>query len=397
MEQQLEQIQLQAAARMADLGPQAQDEYEKLQAENAAILEETQTKEQELQTLINTVQHYQKRLSDPEYQTHKRGLEMKKRKIALEKQRAELIEETSVSLTPEQLLQKLKAKLRAVEKEIEQTQKTTQMIEGIVESNQVTISNKEGEVQEAKAHKRKADKYEKMYDRDRKMQDFINSYPDLKAKQQQQKETLQRTIVALLTHISKGLQAQKDLPDQKQFEKIKSEVSFKEKRINNSKSTALKLEKELEKKKAALEKMQGLDKKLPVELTQFKTKIRDMKEEMRSFKTPEQLEQEAKEAKAMLSAEKVRTAKDREMLKLRLQLLGHNFDRKKRDLGSNEANKRLEALEQRLRSHAQSSYTLQDYIVTKKRESDWESLAAQSRELTTEINRLNLNASKHVQ
>lgn len=169
-------------------------------------------------------------------------------------------------------------------------------------------------------------------------------------------------------------------------------MSFKERRINNSKSTALKLEKELEKKKRDLEKMAGLDKKLPVELKQFKTKIRDMKSEMKAFKSPEELEQEAKVKKAELSQQKISTSKEREMLKLRVSRVGHDLDDMKRRLAKE--GKKLETHETHLRSRMQSAFALSDFITTKKRESDWEGLASQTRDLTAEINSLNLSASK---
>jgi archaellum component FlaC len=57
---------------------------------------------------------------------------------------------------------------------------------------------------------------------------------------------------------------------------MKSELTFKEKKMQNSKDTLGHLSKELDKRKEELEKIVNLDKKINNELGQLKEKIRSM-------------------------------------------------------------------------------------------------------------------------
>jgi len=375
-----------AAQRMASLGEAAQEEYNSLKEEDKYILGLTQQKEMEKEALENNIERLVQRMSEPEFQVHRRGMELKKLAAVLEKQHQDLIEETNTSLSPAQMQDKLKEKIKRLEDDLKNTEKTTKMTEEIVESLQVVVSNKESELTEARNHKRRAEKYEALYTKDEKIQEYNDSFPKYKEEQAQQKAQLQKTIVTLLKHISKGLMAQANLPDAENFEKMKSELSFKESRVKHSKSTLQKLEAELAQRKEEVEKINGLDKKITVELQTFKKKVSDMKREMKSFKSVEQLTNEAKLAKNELSVTKQETAKRREALKNQVQLLGFILERKKRELNTNEAAKRLENLQGRLRSNTQASFQLSEWIIARKREADWDQLRKASLALTADIN-----------
>ena len=66
------------------------------------------------------------------------------------------------------------------------------------------IRDKESELVEAKKHAQKAKKYEALYERDRKLQEFIDKFPETKKQEVTSKQKIQENIVALMKHISKG-------------------------------------------------------------------------------------------------------------------------------------------------------------------------------------------------
>jgi intraflagellar transport protein 74 len=268
------------------------------------------------------------------------------------------------------------------------------MTEDVTEQLNVDVSNKTDAVKDAQTHKRRAEKYEVLYAKDEKLQKFNDSYPKHKEEQVTQKKTLQRTIVMLLQHISKGLVNSSNLPDQAKFAEIKSELSFKESRVQHSKSTLGKLDAELQQKKAELNRINGLDKKISLELKAFKGKISDMKREAQTFKSTEDLHAEAKEVKSKLNAIKVEVSKKRDALKNQVQLLGHTLERKKRELNTNENAKRLDSLQTKLRAQTQNSFQLSEWIIARKREADWDSLRKQSVSLTSEINQAHIKCNR---
>jgi hypothetical protein len=371
---------------MTALGPDAHDEYTQLKEEDKYVQGLIQKKEMEVENIEMGIERLTKRMQEPDFLIHRKGMEMKKRKLMLEKQHQELIEETSSNLSPAQMQDKLKDKLARLQTVVENAEKTQKLTEQATEKLQEAIQQKETEMADAKAHKRRAEKYEVLYTKDAKIQEFIDSYPKFKDDQSHQKKQLEKTIVMLLQHISKNLAAQTNLPDQSKFEELKSELSFKESRIKHSKSTLQKLEVELAQRKEEIEKINGLDKKITLELQMFKKKITDMRREAKGFKTTEQLNQEAKIAKAELSQNKIETAKRREQVKAQVQLLSHNVERKKRELNSSESMKRIDALQTKLRANTQSSFQLSEWIISRKREADWDVLRKQSLALTSDIN-----------
>jgi len=54
--------------------------------------------------------------------------------------------------------------------------------------------------------------------------------------------------------------------------------------------------------------------------------------------------------------------------------LRRKYEAVKKELGENESFKQMEAMEARLRKHSQAIFTLNEYVETKGRETDYESL-----------------------
>merc|ERR1712110_616058 len=100
----------------------------------------------------------------------------------------------------------------------------------LVEKYQDDIRAKETELQESKKH-------EAVFERDRKMQEFIDEFPQLHQQETSNKMKLQNTIVALLQHISKQVAGSENMPGAQQFAEMKDELSFKATKLKNSEKT----------------------------------------------------------------------------------------------------------------------------------------------------------------
>lgn len=177
------------------------------------------------------------------------------------------------------------------------------------------IQSKEAELTEAKKHASKAKKYEAVHERDRKMQEFIDSFPPAMEQEKQNKQTLQQTIVTLMKFISKELGMSNKVPDQKQLSELRQELSFKERNLKNSQTTLSMLQKDLEQRREELEKINQLDKKITLELGSLKDKMESMRVEISQFKSEEEIKEESQAAKKRLLREKQRTNKMRDNAK----------------------------------------------------------------------------------
>lgn len=373
-EQSMAELHDRCADRMSALGEEAVQEYKDLQEDQKIMQQQIDEKGTKLMALNEKIKRLTEMLQSKDYQVHQRGLELQKKKKTLLARRLELEEDTSSTLSPEEMKEKLKQKANDTAADIESQERRIKQLDELLERYSEEIQQKEVELSEAKKHASKAKKYEAVYERDRKMQEFIDSFPNSIAQEKQNKQTYQNTIYALMKHISKQLNASGSMPDANRFSEMKDELSFKERNLANSKSTLARLQQDLEQRKEELEKINQLDKKITLELSSLKDKMESMHVEMSQFKSEEEVKREAEDAKKHLLKEKQRTRKLRENAKHQVAVLGQAFDKKKRELAGNEVMKRVDGLEQRLRTHSATVFSLQEFINSRKRESDYEGI-----------------------
>jgi len=175
---------------------------------------------------------------------------------------------------------------------------------------------------------------------------------------------------------------------------MKQELSFKEQKMKNSKDTYELVKKDLDKRKEELDKINSLDTKINLELQSLKEKMTSMTQEMDSFKSEEELRELANEQKKQLLIETQRSKKAREAVKQQVQILANTVDRKKKELALNDVSKRFTELENKLRTYAQTVFTLQEFIQSRKRESDYEGVMRECLQLSTDINQLIISQHK---
>lgn len=386
VEADIQQIHEKAADRMASLGEEAQGEYQTLQEEHNTLRTDINEKETRLQELDHKIHHLQSKLKSHEYQVHQKGMELKKKKAQLLTKRVQLDEETDSSVPPEEMRERLLQKVKDANSDIEAADRRRKQMEDVIEKYHEEIRHKEQELTEAKKHSQKAKKYEAVYERDRKMQEFIDDFPKMSQKDKEDLGNLKFTIVALLKHISKGISLSENLPDAEQLADMKKELTCKEQLLRNSKDTLSLLNADKKKREEELDKINNLDKKISVELKSLKEKITSMEKELTEFKDEDTLKDEATQAKKRLLGEKQTSKKKRDAIKQQTHLLAVGFDKRKRELASNETMKRVDALEQKLRTYSQTVFSLSDFINTRKRESDYKNLLNQVAKMTSDAN-----------
>lgn len=400
IEGKMQKMHIAAADRIAALGDEKQQEYLDLQDELASLNERCTEREGFMQSLEREIGGYEDTIKSDAYQIYQKGASLTKENQSLQRQKQDLEDELNSQLSPAEIKEKLTQKIKDGTAEQAELEKQIKKLESSIEKLGDTLRAKENELSDAKKHSTKAKKYEAIYERDAKMQEFIQGFADIKANEVAQKRKLQDTVVSLLKHISKGITSSAQLssggaqPDTAKFSDLKQELSFKEEKMADSKKTLETLTVELEKRKEELEKIDQLDAKIGSEIAQLREKIGAMNTEMSEYKTEDELKAASIQAKKDLLVESSRARKSREAIKTQVSLLSTETERRSKELQNSEAFKKIESWEQKLKTHAGAVFTLQEYINTRKRESDYEALMKECAEVTSKINTLLIQQQK---
>mmetsp|Transcript_21333 Transcript_21333/g.75175 ORF Transcript_21333/g.75175 Transcript_21333/m.75175 type:complete len:604 (-) Transcript_21333:508-2319(-) len=385
VEEQIARVMDEAAAKMNSLPPEKQARYHQLRDENRALGEQIGARQRELEELNASIHDLEEQLRrDPWRDEYSR---LEKAHARVSKELAAAREEAAeASLDPaearERLLRKVKddtASMQRVDREVEEVKDEVRRLEKTAADLATDMEERKGEAGESH-------KYEVLYQRDQEMSEFIERFPETRKKEMEAKESIEQINVRLLEHMSKGLERQHHLPSRAHHAEMQEDLSFKERAIESSASTQARLEQDLAKRRAELDKINTLDSKISVELTSLREKMRTMSDEMEEFGNIESLKVRAEETKRMLAAKKSEYMRRRDMIRTQVAQLSAQYDRKKAALEENETSKALSSLEQKLKHYEQSIFSLKEYIETKGKESDYKSLAESCMKLTDDLN-----------
>jgi len=385
VEEQIAHMQEEAARKMNSLPPEKQERYRALMRENEHLTEEIGGRQRELEELNASIHELEEQLRRDPWRDEYARLEKAHARVSKELEAARE-EAAEASMDPaearERLLRKVKddtASMQRVDREVEEAK-------GEVRRLEKTAADLATDMEERKGEAGESHKYEVLYQRDQEMSEFIERFPETREKEWAAKAQTEAVNVRLLEHMSKGLERQHHLPSRAHHKEMQEDLSFKERAIESSASTQARLEGELAKRRAELDKINTLDSKISVELTSLREKMRTMTSEMEEFGNVELLKERAEETKRVLAAKKSEYVRRRDMIRTQVAQLKAQYDRKKAALEENETSKALASLEQKLKHYEQSIFSLKEYIETKGKESDYKSLSEQCVKLTDDLN-----------
>ena len=229
-------------------------------------------------------------------------------------------------------------------------------------------------------------KYQKLQEKDQEMTAFIAAFPAaLQAEQAAARETEER-ILAALAQLSKELQRQKQVPSRESFKELQAEVDYKQRGLENSQSTAERLQQEQEMRDLELQKINNLDQKITVELESLGTRTTEYREALKTYNNIGQLKQQAEESRTRMAQRKQRLDARRKALKQQVQALTAAYEKEKQALAASESAGTLEALEQKLRHYEQNIFHLRDFIESKEADTDY---AGVYEEVSTQVASIN--------
>jgi intraflagellar transport protein 74 len=393
-EERINRLHAAAADRIASLGEEKHQEYVDLQEELIGVNEHIQERESLLNELEHKIAGYEDTMKTDAYRLLQAGQNLTKEISSLQKQKQELEDELHSELSPAEMKDKLTQKIKDATAETNEMEREIKRLESSIEKLGDASRNRENELNEARKHSSKTKKYDAIYERDAKMDEFIQAFPSVKNGEIENKRKLKELIVQLLKHISKEINSSNALtdgggndgPNASKHGELKDEVSFKDKKLADSEKTLVALQSDLAKRREELEKIDSLDTKISTEIKQLNNKIQSMQEEMRGFKSEDELRESSIQAKKDLLVENSKQKKAREAIRIQVGLLSAELEKKSKDLAASEPAKRVEAWEIKLKTHAGAVFTLQEYMQTKKRESQYEDIVKECSSISKDIN-----------
>ena len=232
-----------------------------------------------------------------------------------------------------------------------------------------------------------------MVKRVRDMETFIDNFEENRANELENAAELENVIMRELESIGKNLAMTGQLPSREQFKRMKSDLDFKSREMENSQRTAEGLEAEHARLRSDADKVDQLEAKIANELKSIQQKMSRMNDELAKFDQVEELKRSADVAKKEMAHDKAMLQQRREHFKDAIKGLSARYDKLKKALGEHETHLQLSNLEQKMRTSEQSNFQLRDYIASKNAESDY---MPRLKEVTNTVNEYNKMLQKRL-
>ncbi|KAG5505010.1 hypothetical protein JKF63_04457 [Porcisia hertigi] len=323
----------------------------------------------------------------------KRAAEMLRGILRKRREAKELRSQLSLSVKEEQ--ERLIAQLKATRSDIEVLERQVSDIRDTLQESRARQGALEEEVKNFSGDNVQA--FQELQEKEREMQTFIDEYPDKERAELDKIAEAQKSIADLLSRISQALEIQRQMPTESNIgtlHDLTTQVDAKRDQIQNDVKTHQRLEKELLDLKAELEKVVHLDKKIKEELASHNAKMMEQKVEMERFGDLEGLRAEVEDTRKGLSAQLAYYTRVRDGSKQQLNALTAQYEARKRKLHANEVFTTLSTQEQRIRMLWQSTFSLEDYVRLKEKDTQYLGIKAECLRVVDEANLLLQNPSR---
>eukprot|EP01137_Pigoraptor_chileana_P006479 Opistho-2@3226 len=393
IEDEIEAERRSAESLVSDLDPEKRRLFFRLREENDKLLNDLRVRQEELDKYTEKAKGFEEELRMDRYKQMAVNLHDKIR--VLKEKRDEIKKEvdgTAVENVPEER-ERLLAQVKEDNNQIASMEKKISEMQDKIKNANDIISQLDIDLDE---HKSEANaKYHELLKRDREMQSFLDTYDETRKGEAEKKSHLEQNIVALLEHISRNMSRSKQMPSVDGLRAMRDDLMTKEKEMNNSQNTVAALDSERERLQGDLDKVNQLETKIADELEHIKEKMVRMDKELEKYTDLDGLKREWEITRKQQLADKVRFASHRDTYKVVLEHMTRFYDSKKQQLAENETHIQLGNLEQKLRHHEQSNFTLKQYIQTKTREADYQPVLEDVNSMVGTYNQMLVEALKH--
>ncbi|ESL09030.1 hypothetical protein TRSC58_03257 [Trypanosoma rangeli SC58] len=219
----------------------------------------------------------------------------------------------------------------------------------------------------------------------------MDSFPEKQKEESDKIAKVQANISLLLERVSQALELRKQMPAEgasHALHALESEVDVRRNQIESDQVTHQRLEKELLDRKAELQKVENLDTKINAELQAHARKMEEQSQEMVRYNDLDGLRRDVERRREDLVEERTFLTKLRDSSKQQLNALSASNEALQKRLNEEAAFRSISALEGRLRHLRQSSFSLEEFVRLKGKESYYLGVKTDCLMLVEEINLL---------
>ncbi|NXQ25158.1 IFT74 protein, partial [Alaudala cheleensis] len=237
-------------------------------------------------------------------------------------------------------------------------------------------------------------KYKELKKKEEIMDNFLETFEDVKNRELERKAQIEASIVALLEQTSRNLNHMKQISSvtNQELKTMQEDLTFKSSEMQKSQSTAKNLITESQKLQMDLQKMELLEGKMVGELASLKDKIEQTKAELEIYNNLPALKASEEEKKKKLQDDKEKLTKRICAFKKIMKPLNTEYETLKKELQENEIHSQLTNLERKWQYLEQNNFMMKEFIAEKTRESDYRPVMENSRKLVKEYNKALIEA-----
>ncbi|GFG30226.1 hypothetical protein Cfor_11146 [Coptotermes formosanus] len=382
LEKEIEQEQNMTDNLVAGLSPPLKERHEELQKTNSQLQQQMETLQQELDTLSSRKSVLEDQLSLSQVKQEAVHLHHKLKEA--EERKMSLLEEERTRSTPaqerEQLLQRVKddnTEMATMERQIGEIQE-------LIHKKRQEIEQIEQDLEETQSERHQ--KYRELRRREETMEQFLSTYDESHQQEMAHIGQLESDIVTALQQMSRNLAHSGHLPSLDDFTTVKDNLAFKEGELEKSRKTVEGIAKEQQQLQQNLHKVEALEEKIKTELETLTKRMATMREEMETLSDIDTLRDHAQKKRALLDEERKILLQLKGPAQLALSEAQMKHDTLQKQLNENETYAQLSNLERKLAQLEQNNFAIQEFIASKKSETNYEPLKDKVYRLSQDYN-----------
>ncbi|NWX16837.1 IFT74 protein, partial [Aegotheles bennettii] len=373
-----------------DMSQENQAKYVEMKAANEKLSQELVIQQQELDAL--NVKEESLRAEIAHSQVKQKAVQLHEKLHELEERRDQMVAEDKNMESPqeerERLLKQIKddsQEIASMERQLTEVKEKTNHFKKVIQRLDMDLENHQGEENW---------KYKELKKKEESMDQFLETFEDVKNQQLERKAQMEASIVALLEHSSRNVNHMKQISSvtNQELKIMQEDLTFKSNEMQKSQSTAKNLLTESQKLQMDLQKMELLEGKMVDELASLKDKIEQKKSELEAYNNLPALKASGEEKKKRLQDDKEKLTKCSHAFKKIMEHLNTEYETLKRELQDNETHSQLTNLERKWQHLEQNNFMMKEFIATKSQESDYQAIRKNVRKLVTEYNKALIEA-----
>jgi len=386
LELELDQEKRMAESLVEDMPPDQKAKYAQLKNVNNSLQSDLEQKQQELDALTTRIQNLEDEVSSSPVKQE--AVTLYEKLNELEEKKQSLVDEMEKENrgTPAEERERLLKQVKEDNQEIASMERKTAELRERIETVNGEIQQLDMDLEEHQGERNV--KYKELKKREETMDDFLDTFEEVKANEQARKQQLENTIVNVLEHMSRGMVRSKHMPSPAELQRMKDDLNFKETEMHKSQSTAASLGSEHTRLQMDLEKVEQLETKITTELESLKERIKTMTTELETYSDLDTLRDQAEDKKRRLYEEKKVLSSRKETFKQHVSRLSSLYDATRSKLMENETHSQLGNLERKWQHHEQNNYVMKEFIASKSMESDYRPMKQNVTEQWEGINKL---------